>query len=127
MTGRTLRNLILGIALLASASACREEQVATEEILPSVSAVEIAAPSCVFSSSGSVAMCEFPVPRSLFPAYLTVSRTTSSIVVTPSAIFRRPLPRSVIMPSSIALRRSSRAEAPTRISSRSSSLISITS
>jgi membrane fusion protein (multidrug efflux system) len=43
MTGRTLRNLILGIALLASASACREEQVATEEILPSVSAVEIAA------------------------------------------------------------------------------------
>ncbi len=43
MTGRTLRNLILGIALLATASACREEQVATEEILPSVSAVEIAA------------------------------------------------------------------------------------
>lgn len=43
MTGRTLRNLILGIALLASASACREEQIATEEILPSVSAVEIAA------------------------------------------------------------------------------------
>lgn len=43
MTGRTLRTLILGIALLASASACREEQVATEELLPSVSAVEIAA------------------------------------------------------------------------------------
>lgn len=43
MTGRTFRILILGIALLASASACREEQIATEEILPSVSAVEIAA------------------------------------------------------------------------------------
>ena len=43
MTGRMFRNLILGIALLASASACREEKIATEEILPSVSAVEIAA------------------------------------------------------------------------------------
>jgi membrane fusion protein (multidrug efflux system) len=43
MTGRTFRKLILGIALLASASACREEKIATEEILPSVSAVEIAA------------------------------------------------------------------------------------
>lgn len=43
MTGRTFRILILGIALMATASACREEQIATEEILPSVSAVEIAA------------------------------------------------------------------------------------
>ena len=37
MTGRMFRNLILGVSLLASASACREEQIATEEILPSVS------------------------------------------------------------------------------------------
>ena len=50
-----------------------------------------------------------------------------SIVVTPSFTLWSPLPRSVIMPSSIALRRSSRADAPTRISSRISSVISITS
>lgn len=43
MTGRMFRNLILGISLMASASACREEKIATEAILPSVSAVEIAA------------------------------------------------------------------------------------
>ena len=45
------------------------------------------------------------------------SLTTSSIVVTPSFTLRSPLCRSVIMPSSIALRRSSRPDAPTRISS----------
>ena len=44
-----------------------------------------------------------------------------------AVIAARPLRRSVIIPSSIALRRSSRPDAPTRISSRSSSLISITS
>src|SRR5438876_9060868 len=59
--------------------------------------------------------------------YFTVSRTTSSTVVTPIFTFRKPLWRSVIIPSSTALRRSSRPDAPTRISSRSSSAISITS
>src|SRR6185503_6667580 len=59
--------------------------------------------------------------------HFTVSLTISSIVVTPSFTLRSPLPRSVIIPSSTALRRSSSPEAPTRISSRSSSLTSITS
>ena len=60
-------------------------------------------------------------------AHFTVSRATSSIVVTPSMTLCRPLRRSVIIPSSTALRRSSSPEAPTRISSRSSSPISMTS
>jgi len=67
-----------------------------------------------------------PAPQ-LPSSYLTVSRATSSIVVTPSMTFRRPLRRSVIMPSSTAFRLSSSDEAPTRISSRSSSVISMTS
>src|SRR5215510_24380 len=59
--------------------------------------------------------------------YFTVSRTISSIVVTPSFTLSNPLRRSVIIPSSTALRRSSSADAPTRISSRISSVTSITS
>src|SRR6185369_6702198 len=59
--------------------------------------------------------------------HLTVSLTISSIVVTPSLTLRSPLLRSVIIPSSTALRRSSREDAPTRINSRSSSVTSITS
>ena len=59
--------------------------------------------------------------------YFTVSRTISSIVVTPSFTFLSPLARSVSMPSSTALRRSSSAEAPTSTSSRISSVISMTS
>ena len=51
----------------------------------------------------------------------------SSIEVTPSRTLHRPLSRSVNIPSSRALRRSSMAEAPVRISSRSSSLTSMTS
>ncbi len=43
MTGRKFLELILGIVLVASASACREEKITEEAILPSVSAVEIAA------------------------------------------------------------------------------------
>ena len=65
--------------------------------------------------------------RAASPSTSPSPSTTSSTVVTPSITLRRPLRRSVIMPSSIALRRSSRPDAPTRISSRSSSLISITS
>src|SRR5262249_2191172 len=59
--------------------------------------------------------------------HFTVSLTTSSIVVTPSLTLRNPLPRSVIIPSSTALRRSSSADAPTRINSRNSSVTSMTS
>ena len=59
--------------------------------------------------------------------YFTVSLTTSSTVVTPSLTFLSPLWRSEIIPSSTALRRSSRDDAPTRISSRSSSVTSMTS
>ncbi len=57
----------------------------------------------------------------------TVSRTTSSMEVTPSRSFCRPEPRSEIIPVSIALLRSSTADAPDRISSRTSSPTSITS
>jgi len=57
----------------------------------------------------------------------TVSRRTSSIVVTPFRIFCRPDSRNVIMPSSIDFLRSSSEEAPIRISSRISSVTSITS
>src|SRR5437899_234867 len=59
--------------------------------------------------------------------YKTVSRRTSSMVVIPAAIFTRPLRRKVNMPCSTAFFFNSSAEAPTRINSRSSSLISITS
>jgi hypothetical protein len=59
--------------------------------------------------------------------HFTVSLTISSIVVTPSLTLRSPLLRSVIIPSSTALRRSSSEEAPTRMSSRSSSVTSMTS
>ena len=59
--------------------------------------------------------------------YFTVSRATSSIVVSPSLTLRRPLWRRVSIPSSTALRRSSRPEAPTSTSSRSSSVMSMTS
>src|SRR5260370_1806539 len=59
--------------------------------------------------------------------YKTVSRRTSSMVVCPSATFIKPLRRRVIMPCSIAFFFNSRADAPTRINSRSSSLISMTS
>ena len=59
--------------------------------------------------------------------YATVSRTTSSSVVTPFRILCSPDSRSVIIPSSMARLRSSRAEAPIRISSRISSVTSITS
>ena len=59
--------------------------------------------------------------------YFTVSLTTSSIVVTPALTLQSPLCLNVIIPSSIALRRSSGPEAPTRISSRSCSLTSSTS
>src|SRR5206468_8285593 len=59
--------------------------------------------------------------------YKTVSRRTSSMVVCPSATFIKPLRRRVIMPCSMAFFFNSSAEAPTRINSRSSSLISITS
>ena len=59
--------------------------------------------------------------------HFTVSLTISSIVVTPSLTFRSPLLRSVIIPSSTALRRSSSEDAPTRISSRTSSVTSMTS
>ena len=43
MTGRTLRAMLFGLILLAFAPGCRDEVVVTEEILPSVAAVEIAA------------------------------------------------------------------------------------
>ncbi len=59
--------------------------------------------------------------------YPTVSRRTSSMVVTPSLILRRPLWRRVSMPSSMALRRSSSPDAPTRISSLRESVTSMTS
>src|SRR5579885_1526284 len=59
--------------------------------------------------------------------YNTVSRRTSSIVGNPAATLIKPLRRKVIMPCSMAFFLSSRAEAPTRISSRRSSLISMTS
>jgi len=62
-----------------------------------------------------------------FRIYNTVSRITSSRVVNPSRTLIRPLRRRVIMPSSIAFFLSSREEAPTRTSSRSSSVISMTS
>src|SRR5262249_55113109 len=65
--------------------------------------------------------------RRTLSLYNTVSRNTSSMVVSPAAIFTRPLRRSVSMPCSTAFFFNSRAEAPTRINSRSSSLISITS
>ena len=47
--------------------------------------------------------------------YFTVSRTTSSMVVWPSAIFWSPLRLSVSMPSSIAYFLISIAEAPSKI------------
>src|SRR6266481_3242462 len=59
--------------------------------------------------------------------YKTVSRRTSSMVVCPSATLIKPLRRRVIIPCSMAFFFSSSAEAPTRINSRSSSLISMTS
>ena len=59
--------------------------------------------------------------------HFTVSLTISSIVVTPSLTLRSPLLRSVIIPSSTALRRSSSEDAPTRMSSRTSSVTSRTS
>ncbi len=46
--------------------------------------------------------------------YLTVSLTTSSIVVSPSAIFSSPLVLSVIMPSLVACSRRSIEDAPSR-------------
>src|SRR5439155_12708664 len=46
---------------------------------------------------------EFWKCRHRCPLYLTVSRTTSSSVVSPAATLRSPLPRSVIIPSSTAL------------------------
>src|SRR5258708_26631887 len=64
--------------------------------------------------------------QALFP-YKTVSRSTSSMVVIPNAIFISPLRRSVNIPSSTAFFFSSSADAPTRINSRNSSVISITS
>src|SRR5262245_56317329 len=60
-------------------------------------------------------------------AYFTVSLKTSSRVVTPSRSFCRPDARRVIIPFSIAFFFSSNDDAPMRISSRKSSLISITS
>src|ERR1700733_2107803 len=60
-------------------------------------------------------------------SYSTVSRSTSSIVVWPSAILIKPLFRKVIIPISSAFFFNSSEEAPTRINSRRSSLISITS
>ena len=64
--------------------------------------------------------------RSLF-IYATVSRTTSSSVVTPLRILARPDSRKETMPSSMARLRSSSADAPIRINSRISSVTSITS
>ena len=49
------------------------------------------------------------------------------MLVWPAAILRNPLARSVSMPCSIAVRRSSSVEAPTRIISRSSLVTDITS
>jgi hypothetical protein len=60
-------------------------------------------------------------------AHFTVSRTTSSIDVTPSRTLHSPLSRSVYIPSSRAVRRRSIEEAPVRIISRSPSLTSMTS
>src|SRR5882724_10128042 len=57
----------------------------------------------------------------------TVSRTTSSMVVTPPRILWSPDSRRLIIPSSIAFFLNSRAEAPIRINSRISSVTSITS
>ena len=74
----------------------------------------------VLSNSGKVAISS-PV------GYFTVSLATSSIVVTPSITLCRPLRRSVIIPSSTAFLFNSSADAPTRINSRSSSVISMTS
>ncbi len=67
------------------------------------------------------------VMPAIFPPYRTVSRNTSSMVVSPAATLMSPLRRKVIIPSSRAFFLSSIADAPTRINSRSSSLISITS
>ena len=53
--------------------------------------------------------------------------STSSIVVSPSATLIRPLLRSMIIPCSMAFFFNSSADAPTRINSRNSSLISMTS
>src|SRR5262249_48806844 len=58
--------------------------------------------------------------------YRTVSRRTSSTVVTPPLIFSRPLMRSVSMPSSSAFLLISTAVAPTMIRSRMPSVISMT-
>src|SRR5579862_2452974 len=66
-------------------------------------------------------------PGHVSSPYRTVSRSTSSSVVCPVFTFCNPLFRSVIIPICSAFFFNSRAEAPTRISSRSSSLISITS
>lgn len=56
-----------------------------------------------------------------------VTRITSSMLVTPSATFSMPLCRRVFIPSAIACRFSSIAEAPLRISSRSWSVMAIIS
>ena len=61
------------------------------------------------------------------PFQATVSRRTSSMVVTPFRIFCSPESRSVIMPSSTDFFLSSSEDAPIKISSRISSVISITS
>src|ERR1051326_5038589 len=63
-----------------------------------------------------------PNPRSV-----SVTRTVSSIVVSPSCTFLRALPRSVLMPSFTASRLRSPAEMPRRICSFSASWITITS
>lgn len=75
------------------------------------------------------ARLELPAPAALaaLRRYSTVSRRTSSTVVTPALIFSRPLMRSVNIPSSSAFFFSSTAVAPTMIRSRIPSLISITS
>ena len=56
-----------------------------------------------------------------------VMRSTSSTVVTPSAILVSPLRRSVLIPPSIAARLISALEAPLRMASRIGSVIGITS
>jgi len=61
------------------------------------------------------------------PQSAAVTRSTSSIVVSPAAALVSPLCRSVFMPPAIAVRLSSSALTPPRICSRSSSLIGMTS